>query len=136
MTREKDSNENKKDMDSVRFVSLISMISLSAYQSMGKLADPETGEAVRNLDAAQGFIDVLSMLRTKTAGNLDPEEAAILDNTISDLQINFVKERRRPPAPAEEPSPPTEAEISPPAEEGTPDGPEPSAEGEDQEKRV
>ena len=92
--------ENKaptpQDMDTVRFFSLITMFASSAYQSMGKIANPATGKAERNLDSAQGFIDILIMLKKKTSGNLSETEDKILDSTLSDLQMNFVQEKAKP----------------------------------------
>ncbi|MCX6348584.1 MAG: DUF1844 domain-containing protein [Candidatus Aureabacteria bacterium] len=95
MTAEK--NNSGDTMDSVRFISLVSMFAASAYQNMGKLADPQTGKVERNLEAAQGFIDVLIMLRRKTKGNLSAEEERLFASTIGDLQMNFVQEKAKPP---------------------------------------
>jgi Domain of unknown function (DUF1844) len=92
--------ENKiptpQDMDTVRFFSLVTMFASSAYQGMGKIANPMTGKADRNLDSAQGFIDILIMLKKKTSGNLSENEEKILDSTLSDLQMNFVQEKAKP----------------------------------------
>jgi len=88
--------KDRKDMDTARFVTLITMFSASAYQSMGKLANPLTGKTERNLEAAKGFIDVLIMLRKKTEGNLTEDEKKLLNSTISDLQMNYVKEKEKP----------------------------------------
>ena len=85
-----------QDMDTVRFFSLITMFASSAYQSMGKIANPMTGKVERNLDSAQGFIDILVMLKTKTKGNLTDDEEKIITSTISDLQMNFVQEKAKP----------------------------------------
>ena len=94
-------NEEKKqptpqDMDTVRFISLVSMFASSAYVSMGKISNPATGKTERDLDAARGFIDILIMLKTRTAGNLERDEERMLASTISDLQMNFVKEKEKP----------------------------------------
>lgn len=92
--------ENKipssQDMDSIRFFSLVSMFASSAYHSMGKIANPATGKIERDMDSAQGFIDILIMLKKKTSGNLTENEAKIMESTISDLQINFVQEKNKP----------------------------------------
>lgn len=85
-----------RDMDTVRFFSLVSMFATSAYQSMGKIANPMTGKVERNLDGAQGMIDILIMLKKKTEGNLTEEETKILASSITDLQLNFVKEKDKP----------------------------------------
>ena len=90
-----------QDMDTVRFFSLITMFASSAYQSMGKIANPMTGKIERNLDSAQGFIDILIMLKNKTDGNLTDDEEKIITSTISDLQMNFVQEKAKPEPPPE-----------------------------------
>ncbi len=100
---EKDRKPTSQDMDTVRFISLISMFASSAYSSMGKIANPATGKIERDLDAARGFIDILVMLKTKTEGNLSKEEERLIASTVSDLQLNFVREKEKPePAPAGE----------------------------------
>ena len=92
--------EDKKDdlngIDSLRFLSLVSMLSTSAYVCLGKLAHPQDGKVERNLDEARGLIDLLITLRNKTAGNLSHKEADYLTNVISDLQLNFVREKEKP----------------------------------------
>lgn len=91
-----------KDMDTVRFYSLVSMFATSAYQSMGKIANPLTGKVERHLDGAQGMIDILIMLKNKTKGNLSKEEERILATSIADLQLNFVREKDKPEPEKEE----------------------------------
>ncbi len=93
---EKDRKPTAQDMDTVRFISLVSMFASSAYSSMGKIANPATGKVERDLDAARGFIDILIMLKTRTEGNLSKEEERLLASTVSDLQLNFVREKEKP----------------------------------------
>jgi len=132
--------ENKiptaQDMDMVRFFSLVTMFASSAYQSMGKIANPVTGKVERDMDTAQGFIDILLMLKKKTAGNLSENEEKILDSTISDLQMNFVQEKAKPEQEKieekeeskeeekdSEETPPAEDEKEEPKEEAGAEGP-------------
>ena len=44
-----------------------------------------------NLELARMFIDQLAMIQEKTRGNLSSEEAAVLRNTLSNLQMAFVE---------------------------------------------
>jgi hypothetical protein len=44
-----------------------------------------------NLDLARLLIDQLAMIQEKTKGNLNKDEAQILANTLSNLQIAFVE---------------------------------------------
>lgn len=93
---EKSKDSAPRDMDTVRFFSLVSMFASSAYQAMGKISNPVTGKVERNLDGAQGMIDILLMLGKKTEGNLSEDEKRLLTSTITELQMNFVKEKEKP----------------------------------------
>jgi len=134
---EQDRQPTSQDMDTVRFISLVSMFASSAYMSMGKIANPASGKAERDLDAARGFIDILVMLKTKTAGNLTKDEDKIITSTISDLQMNFVKEKEKP-EPKPEPAPAAEEkaeEEEPPAAEEKPEEPAAEEKEEKEEKK-
>ena len=43
---------------------------------------------------AKQTIDILSMLQTKTAGNLSEEEENLLKNILYDLRLMYVKEKK------------------------------------------
>jgi hypothetical protein len=110
------------------FAELVLMFSSSAMQQLGKLMNPMTGKTEVSLEAAQTSIDLLEMLRAKTAGNLDREEARLLNDTLATLQMNYVEtaqaEAQKKPQPAAEP-PAAEAkpESAAPAPEGEPKPP-------------
>jgi hypothetical protein len=58
---------------------------------LGQIPNPQTGEGEVNLDLARMFIDQLSMIQEKTRGNLSTEEATVLRNTLTNLQMAFVE---------------------------------------------
>ena len=58
---------------------------------LGQIPNPHTGEGEVNLDLARLFIDQLSMIQEKTRGNLSTEEATVLRNTLTNLQMAFVE---------------------------------------------
>ena len=58
---------------------------------LGQIPNPQTGEGEVNLPLAKMFIDQLGMIQEKTRGNLSNEEATVLKNTISNLQMAFVE---------------------------------------------
>src|ERR1700678_3967393 len=74
-----------------RFIELVMMQAQNAAYALGQIPHPETGEAPVNLDLARLFIDQLIVLRAKTQGNLAHDEAAVLNNAISNLQMVFVE---------------------------------------------
>jgi len=52
--------------------------------------DPESGERHKDLPLARQTLDLLSMLREKTRGNLTPEEETFFENLLTDLRLQFV----------------------------------------------
>ena len=103
----------QSDMNKTLFTTIVFSITTSAMQQLGKLVDPAQGKTAINLDAAQMSIDMLTMLQVKTKGNLDKEEEALLRNSLSSLQMNYIetakdleKAAEAAPAPAPEKAPP------------------------------
>ena len=62
---------------------------------LGKVVHPATGKIERNLDGARFSIDILGMLEEKTRGNLTDEEAKFLEQTLTNLRLNYLDEVRR-----------------------------------------
>jgi hypothetical protein len=73
------------------FATLISMLSTQAMVALGLLPNPMTKKAEKELPVARYFIDLIGVLEKKTAGNLDREEAAALDETLHTLRMAFVQ---------------------------------------------
>jgi hypothetical protein len=74
-----------------RFIEMVMMQAQNAAYALGQIPHPETGEAPVNLELARLFIDQLIVLRAKTRGNLSPDETAVLNNAISNLQMAFLE---------------------------------------------
>ena len=89
--------QDRSDLDHHDHVllGLIMNLQASAMIQMGKLADPTTGEARRDLDAARAAIDLLKALQAKCRGNLAQEATALLDRVVMDLQLNYTDECQR-----------------------------------------
>ncbi len=77
----------------VSFAQFIVSLGSSALVHLGELADPGTGQLAPNPPLAQQTIAVLELLRQKTRGNLDEDEARLLDALLQDLNG-----RQPPPA--------------------------------------
>ncbi len=69
-------------------------LSTQALMLLGDLADPETGQAAPDLPAAQQLIDILGMLQRKTQGNLDREEAQLIETILFELRMKYVERTR------------------------------------------
>jgi len=85
------SNESK-----LRFLDMVALFGTQAMIALGKLANPATGKADKNMPAARLFIDTLEMLEQKTKGNLDGDETKVLQATLTDLRMMFVEESKAP----------------------------------------
>jgi hypothetical protein len=88
-------------MRSALFAQMVMQQSSMAMMLLGKTAHPETGEILRDLEAARLFIDQLEMLEYKTKGNLTQEETALLQQSLMALRMAFVEAVDSPPAQAE-----------------------------------
>lgn len=78
------------------FHNLIAMFATLALQQLGKLVNPLTGEVERDLRQARITIDMLEMIRAKTAGNLMDEERRHLDTVLMELHMNWIDESGKP----------------------------------------
>ena len=74
----------------IDFSTFIMSLTSSAFYHLGDIADPETGKTETNLPAVHQTIDMLTMLRGKTQGNLNEEENKLLEQLIYELQMKYV----------------------------------------------
>jgi hypothetical protein len=81
-----------QDNINAHFVSLVMMLASACWQQIGKIPNPMTGKIEKELEHAQLTIEILSMIKDKTKGNLSLEEDRLISNTLSDLQINYADE--------------------------------------------
>jgi hypothetical protein len=112
-----------------RFIEFVVMHAQNAALFLGQIPNPKTGEAEINLDLARMFIDQLAMIQEKTRGNLTTEEAKVLSNALSNLQMAYVeasgsaRPQSAPQPEAPEPAPPLAAAdqaATPKSESSTP----------------
>ena len=57
---------------------------------LGEVPNPYTNKKEENLQAARHMIDILTLLREKTRGNLDQEEQQLLDSVLYELRMKFM----------------------------------------------
>ncbi len=74
------------------FFYLVSSFEMAAMQGMGKINNPLTSKTERNLEQAQFAIDVLDMIKEKMKGNLTEYELKFIENTASQLKLNYIDE--------------------------------------------
>ncbi|MCE5266161.1 MAG: DUF1844 domain-containing protein [Deltaproteobacteria bacterium] len=80
----------------INFSGFIFSLSTTAMYHFGDFADPVTKEAKRNLPAAKQTIDILTIMKEKTKGNLDEDENQLLDDILYELRMRYIKEMTRP----------------------------------------
>lgn len=78
----------------VTFSSFVVSLAQSALVHLGEIDDPTTGSAALNLALARNTIDLIGMLDEKTKGNLDDEEAKLLETVLYDLRSKFVSKAK------------------------------------------
>src|SRR2546423_13729060 len=99
-----------EEMMSALFAHMVMQQSNIAMMMLGKVAHPETGKTMHDLEGAKLFIDQLEMLEAKTKGNLSKEEENLLKQSLMSLRLAFVEAVNA--APTEEPKPAAPAESS------------------------
>ena len=92
------------------FLGLVQSLQIAALQQLGRIPSPSDGTVERDLTGARLSIDILEMIRARTAGNLTMEEGKFLDHVLTELRMLYVTEAAKPSAeapgpPAQDPSP-------------------------------
>lgn len=78
----------------IPFAGFVLSLATSAAIHLGDVADPGTGQVqAPDLEAASQMIDLLAMLQEKTRGNLDADEAQVLEQILYDLRLRYVAVR-------------------------------------------
>lgn len=75
------------------FTDLLSLLAEPAAVYLGDARLPD-GRSAQDLDMARLHIDLLDVLRQKTAGNLDPREAAVLEDLLYRLRTRYLQKKR------------------------------------------
>ncbi len=78
------------------FTTFVVSLSTEALALLGEIPDPASGQRRRDLGAAQQVIDIIGILRDKTRGNLDSDEAHLIEAILFDLRMKYVEIARLP----------------------------------------
>jgi hypothetical protein len=114
-----DYNPTPEQMMTALFAHLVMQQTNMAMMLMGKVPHPETGQIIKDMEAAKLFIDQLEMLEAKTKGNLSKEEANLLKQNLMTLRLAYVEVVESPassqPAAQKESKPAEPAKTAEPA---------------------
>lgn len=74
------------------FTNFIESLVIQTYMALGMLRNPYSPAPPEvNPEAAREIIDIVTMLREKTHGNLTPEEEDFLETHLAELKLAFVQ---------------------------------------------
>ena len=85
--------EENKNMQ--LFMGLCTSLVSQGWMQLGKIKNPMTDEINIDLNAASLTIDMLSMLKEKTKGNISDDECKILDQSINELRMNYIMSKEK-----------------------------------------
>jgi hypothetical protein len=73
------------------FATLVQTLATQAMLFLTPQRDPQTQQAVINVDLAKHSIDLLSVLEEKTKGNLTDDEKRLLDTALYQTRMAYVR---------------------------------------------
>lgn len=76
----------------VDFSGFVLSLATTGMMHLGAIPDPVTGKKEENLPGARQMIEILTVLREKTRGNLSNEEAKLLDSLIYEMQMGVMSQ--------------------------------------------
>lgn len=82
---------DKAQNPGTEFSNFIEPLIAQAYMSLGMLRNPYAAKPAIDPGAARQMIEILTMLKDKTAGNLTPDEEDFLSAHLGELKLAFVQ---------------------------------------------
>jgi hypothetical protein len=76
------------------FMYLVGTFQSSAWIALGKIKNPMTEKSKVNIEQASFYIDLLDMMQEKMKDNLTDYEEQMLINTVSELKLNLIDEKK------------------------------------------
>jgi hypothetical protein len=92
-----DKHEDTAKIPAVSFNSFILSLATSALIHIGEEANPATGIKQVDLPNARQVIDLLTLLKQKTVGNLSQEEENLISQLLYTLRMKFIALEKRSP---------------------------------------
>jgi hypothetical protein len=82
-----------EEMGGPGFFDLVAMLAEAVPIYLGDARLPD-GQSAENLEMARFHIDMMDVLRQKTAGNLTAQESAFLEDLLYRLRVRYVQKSR------------------------------------------
>ena len=77
------------------FLQLVLGLSQAGMVALGKLMNPMTRKLEVNLEGARDTIDTLEAIEARTRGNLESDEARVLQQALDALRMNYLDEVKK-----------------------------------------
>lgn len=84
-------NSEGKELPPLDFSTFILSLSTSVLMNLGLVENPVTGKTEKEPAVARQTIELITLLKDKTKGNLSDEEAKLMDNVLHELRLWYVK---------------------------------------------
>ena len=75
----------------INFSTFVISLSTQALMHLGEIPNPLTGKVESDFAVAKQMIDILGMLKEKSRGNLDEQEAHLMEDVLYDLRMRYVE---------------------------------------------
>lgn len=85
------SEADSGSLPEMSFTGFVLGLGAQAMMLLGEVPDPGSGKRVRDPASARQIIDLIGILKEKTAGNLEQDEVHLLDNLLFDLRTKYVE---------------------------------------------
>ena len=73
------------------FSAFILSLNASSLIHLGEIPDPQSRQRSVNIPAAKHTIEILEIIKEKTAGNLDEDEDKLLQDILYNLRLKYVQ---------------------------------------------
>lgn len=80
-----------KELEPLDFSTFILSLSTSVLMNLGLVENPVTGKTEKEPAVARQTIELITLLKDKTKGNLTDEETKLVDNVLHELHLWYVK---------------------------------------------
>lgn len=75
------------------FSTFLLSLSSAALISLGQVPNPTNQKFEYAPTLAKQNIDIIALLKEKTRGNLTKDEQDLIDNLLSELRLNYIKQQ-------------------------------------------
>lgn len=80
--------------DKITFETFVLSLGTATMISLGEVENPVLKKKDVNIESAKQNIELLELMKIKTAGNLDEREAQILDGILYEARMKFVEKTK------------------------------------------